>query len=797
MWVKTDEISRKLNIGESCHNLYAIGEDDKVFWEADYPFLFVSMIQLRMEDEVEQNIAYNKFKDFLTQKINDNNHDIKFSIYHSLDSCDLILFLKTKLYELGSKLIQEMPSIPYQDKQTLNYYCYSLCGIDIESFKKTDISQDINKIMICFVIRNFALFNQWLGELEKKFPCIEEDQSYRNNINRQIIYSRLGNEDVCINIMKCDLGRFLKELSEEGGLLNESNELFAKGLMKLRLHFDTSLYPGNSLVNCSKETYFQTLVDKFNQKIVKVDEILYPATRKALIEVLNSCSYFEQEHFVKDIQVCIQNSFDIFLSKFDEYIAWEAEKNEKDNYSKIYTKISFNDSVIEFINGIMSVINGALHTDRMFFQAPGFNAVLYDIPAKLLAFYTAYVMKIVEILNDSEEKEFAYLLCPDLYLEIVISKLFDNPLKCPTKRLLKGNIPVKSIFAPKQLMMELAHEVAHCVSDDVRRRDIRMKITEVMLADIITNQLFKYSGVNKQKDKEILSILFSQNGNLAQIRNTEVADFEREISGYISNWFDTEFIRDCDVRDEFTFYQVKTKKFFKYKLKELLQNPNGLFSFIEDKYIEKFIFNDDLAEKVEKIYALNTIMESNLQTLQTDSDYMYRIIEVVHSLTSESYSDLIMCKMLGLSGKEYIFQFFEINQELLDSKGFEFLYANATGERIVSVLEALGEDINSISADGDYLYSCYLDRIKNFNESDESKRNKSILLPKKVIKDNVYYLKKCLEKIQEKGLDNKFTEMRNIYNDVTRNDMFTSTQTIFKSVHEMRIKVDEGLLPNP
>lgn len=166
MWEKTDQISQSLNIGESCHNLYAIGEDNSIFWNAEgYPFLFVSMIQLRIENEIKHDDVSDKFKDFLTNKIADKQYDVRFSIYYSLDSCDLLLFLKTKEYDLGSKIIQEMPAIPYEKnqagedqtekRQTLNYYCYSLCGIDVKGYQKANVPQLINKIMICFVIRDF------------------------------------------------------------------------------------------------------------------------------------------------------------------------------------------------------------------------------------------------------------------------------------------------------------------------------------------------------------------------------------------------------------------------------------------------------------------------------------------------------------------------------------------------------------------------------------------------------------------------------------------------------------------
>lgn len=789
MWLKTEEISGNLQIGESCHNLYAIGKKDreyaKGFWlNRGYPFLFMSMLQLRMEGEIDFNLALERIEEFLNILVNRWRYDIKVSVYYSLDSCDYILFLKSKSYDEGSKIIQGMPSISYNDKNTLNYYSYSLCGIDIQKYLSFGEPQVINKIMICFVIKNFAVFNEWLKVLKDKFSDFDIEISFKDNKNRQFSYSRLGNEDVCINIMNCDLALFLKELSSKEGLLNDSNDLFLKGLMKLRLHFDSTQYYDGVETNIIEISGFKTLIERFSECIKgELQDILYPTTKKALIEVLNSCSYFEREYFVKDIQICVQNSFDIFLSKFNEFLQWR--KNSDSILESNYNQIDFNYSVIEYINGIMSVVNGALHTDRMFFQAPGFNAVLYDIPAKLLAFYTAFVKKMSDILNDNEKKEFAYLLCPDLYLKIVLIKLFDNVNAYPTKRLLKGSIPVKSIFEPKKLMVELAHEVAHCVGDETRMRETRFYYSIVMFSDTLVYYLFS---VEELDERRAMLALFS-----GTEKEMKIERFKKNVSEHIGEMLYKKFCNNKTEKDEFEYYQVKTKSFFEGAIKEIIDSPDNLLGYIEEEYLK--IFRDgrqNLIEEVQNIYTLTRIMRRNLSVFLLDR-HLTNMIEGIHSLTNESYADLIMYKILGLSGKEYIHLFYDANRELLQENNIAFLYANATGERILSVLEALGENIKEMRVnDDDLLYMDYLEKLKGFKARENELRNKNIFFPKSVILDNKCYLISCLKKIQERNLDKKFEPIRLLYKKVTDQDIYSSVQSIFETVYEMRLDIEKA-----
>ena len=160
--------------------------------------------------------------------------------------------------------------------------------------------------------------------------------------------------------------------------------------MKLRIHFDNKPYIHEFPVmeerpECNQKDT-NSYIDMYQNDVVEEAKTqLYPFVKKALEEVLKACSYLEEENFARDLWKCIKNAIKMLFTKMNEFWIDNGEKEVDRN------QIVYNESVVKVVQGIMSIVNGSLHTDKMFLQSPGFNAVLYDIPVKILAFYNHFV----------------------------------------------------------------------------------------------------------------------------------------------------------------------------------------------------------------------------------------------------------------------------------------------------------------------------------------------------------------------------------------------------------------------
>lgn len=763
LWQKTEEISRELNVGESCHNLYAFrtqGSNIDQFWDDARPYIFVSLLQLKTELKDNIKIKTRELEEYLSER-SEQKQKFDYAVYYSLDSCDFVIFIKTMRYETGAEQVQKLSLFSDKDREN-NSYSYSICGIDFQELLKQKQEEIIEKVMVCFVVKRVLSYQKWYHRFSEIFPQIEKYEVKRET---HFNYNRLGNEDVCINIMSCDIKKLVVQMNRNGCLWT-GDENFREGVMKLRIHFDTHPYidqlqiptetaeiNSNWAVSCS-------YIEKYNCKVSDMaKEKLYPFVKKALEEVLRSCSYLEAEDFARDVRKCTKTAIEMLFVKMNEFWAGDTDGTVKRVVSK--KQNVYNKSVVMVVQGIMSIVNGSLHTDRMFFQSPGFNAVLYDIPVKMLAFYNDFVQKMVNILNDQTDKGFCYLLCPDLYLSIKIEKLFNNKDEYPRQRFLLGKIPVKAIFEPKRLMQELVHEVAHCVGDGIRLRSQRWRYTVAMFAETIATSML--SATNDDDGSiDTLCNVYDKIG--AQCKDELHVALTREVDKYLSKKF-----IPIEKRTEFDYYQVKTAPFFEVHIKVLLSEHLSRLLGIVENVIKKSYKKAarSILEYVNDVSEFTGVLCNNAKRV---FENLNSINIALHRLTNESFADLVMCETLGIDMNAYVELFYNIYREEMDDPTAAFLnYSrNVTAERIVSVVRCYDKKIGELNYNTeDNNYCVYRRKLMVYSQEcvNGEWENPWIMLPPAVIRNNIKYLKECKQAIERKHTE--LGDLQKIYKTVT------------------------------
>ncbi|MDR1733819.1 MAG: hypothetical protein LBR73_02945 [Oscillospiraceae bacterium] len=342
-------------------------------------------------------------------------------------------------------------------------------------------------------------------------------------------YRRLGSEDVIVNIDYAEGSWFFRHLLGTGfppgqePLFSPSKDgggnLFSKAFMRPRLHLDIGPRPvdgeqealqetDHDAVSFDKQNFFtryreacQTTLrvdkEKEAQLHSEIHKHIHDRLDKALCEVLKSIDHLDEDNFVPDVVDCIRYAFPLFLYKLQKYLSTANAAVQKNGLLPKEEYQAFNRDLEKYIQSLVSFLNGSLQADRIFFQVPGFNAVLYDAPAKLMHFYTAYLHRCAEVLAPSALKAndhnydstaFAYrfLLVPDINEYMEITEFFHTPDKRDTE-ILAVYMPVDMLFKPERILFELAHECAHHVGDDFRNRKKRYRyLKEAMLADFET-----------------------------------------------------------------------------------------------------------------------------------------------------------------------------------------------------------------------------------------------------------------------------------------------------------------------
>lgn len=128
-----------------------------------------------------------------------------------------------------------------------------------------------------------------------------------------------------------------------------------------------------------------------------------------------------------------------------------------------------------------------MHSERQFIQATAFNALIYDVPSKIMAFYVAMIHVIQEIIKSNDDKNYTFLLTPSFSNEICVKTISYQKEELPHDRILMVSINEKSLYNPRGVSRRMAHEVAHYVGDEIRNRQQRKECFELSVIYIILN----------------------------------------------------------------------------------------------------------------------------------------------------------------------------------------------------------------------------------------------------------------------------------------------------------------------
>ena len=768
MFDETVEISQKSALGESFQNLFAVkaissSSSQKNFWEESEPYLFMTMLQFSDDSDVHVlEKALDKLKEYFKK-----NGCQDYYIYYSLDCCDLLIFIKSETYKNGVKIIHELKrSMPKL------HYSYTKCGMKLETISKHsgDAEQIKGKITVCAVVKNFGNYEKWRAKFKRKYPDLKNSDGkvYSN------VYARLGNEDICINIFNCSI----EDIA--GALVNGifSSSEIANVFMRLRVHFDINdeeyQIPiigengenagENERDNKYKGYFVDVFRNKFNDDKNKSRyERLVPTVKKALFEMLNACSHLQKTNFALDVQVCVKNVFPLFLEAMEQ-----AE-------TVACSEVAYNESIIKFIHGILSVVNGSLHADRMFFQVPGFNAVIYEFPSKLLIFYNAYMRVLANSLSPTgSEAGYRFLLAPDLYQRTGMIKFFDNEMLIPQRRLLKVRIPVEILFEPKALLPILSHEAAHYISD-FRARETRAKFIIQMFACLAANDVLSHDDdkwselIERMKNKKCYNPQNYSSEPLSKTVGNDIFGFiniklREKLAEYSTDL--KKFNADSDIK----YYLTATKMFLRNETEKLFSDKKFIenITILVKKRINQLdgacLGITDIGNRCRDMVKYEHLIEkATKRIIDNKDDY----INLLHQLVCESHSDLLMVEALNMGMEEYLKKFYdEVNRENgVDSTDF-LNNRDATLERIVSIIKVLDWDIRTWHPDSNYkeFADVLKPYVENWGRDIKDYNLKFNAFPKEIIEYNVKYLSQCLRDINAPEV--AFKDTRRIYKSI-------------------------------
>lgn len=351
----------------------------------------------------------------------------------------------------------------------------------------------------------------------------------------------------------------------------------------------------------------------------------------ALNSFSNSIVNTLKNGFAEDFVICIYEPFVSFLDYVAKIIGEDKYKDE-DQFDNLFNS---------FFEIVSSLVNSAMHSDRQFIQTPSFSPVFFDVPPKLMAFYTSITNDIVKLYKDrSTTNKFSFVFKPNFSHNISVS-YYSYRLLPPVDRLLSVSINEKLLYKPYHVLMVLCHEIAHYVGKMQRAREERkeylLKINLYFAFKRIfskiksTRSMFK----NNKNFDNCLSIL---------IKN--ILEIEKDKSDFINN----------------TGYSDSFNKLLKFVINDICINKDM------ERLIQEFLFDNTLNKEENFGYLVNEF-KNELEWLSHFIPYnsncfsnsnnpivkeFNEFYKDMLSVFSEIYADMQMILLTGSTLEDYL-----------------------------------------------------------------------------------------------------------------------------------------------
>lgn len=467
------------------------------FWKSESPILYVSLIHI--DNEMKEDENKESRLDKIIKKIQSCFAGREYLYYFSFDYSGIVILAKG----MGLKeYLQLMFSINYENKNEdkLIRDSYSFYGFQKtklkEYFEKFDQKCDIEQVFkndswpgwdeefsvsVNIGIQNYNLYQEFLGEVNNSATDIGE-------------YGLFGRHDISLVREKADLKWLIYiqyllnkyTMSDNGrpaDKLLSTHETFVK-ISDIGEFSDTERQDINPSYDAAKKK-LDSLCDSFRKNLDENKyngEYIIPvqAVKYSILSILKN-------RFAEDFVLCMYQSF----CEFIEYLLEKMEHKNDD-------VMEFDECFNNYFRGLNSLVNSAMHSERQFIQATAFNAIIYDVPSKIMAFYIAVIDELQQLVRSDEDKKYTFLLTPSFSNEISVKVIsYDREIP-PHDRLLMVSINECSLYNPGAVIRRMAHEVAHFVGDKLRKRNLRKKQIKSSIIYIIVSHLIHGSFLDSE-----------------------------------------------------------------------------------------------------------------------------------------------------------------------------------------------------------------------------------------------------------------------------------------------------------
>lgn len=639
------------------------------FWADEKLMIFVSMI----------HIGNNNLSD-IVNSIHENFKDVSnnYLVYFTFDYSDIIIFLKS---DRITDYMDRISNLNYNLEQKLIEDSYTIYGYSADVYEKL-YKENCNKKF------DLISWGNYFKKEEEFFASINIGIESKNKLNELIkdakkdhrsvkIYRMYGRHDISIVNHKANSKWLLYILMRLDYLSSrEENNNDENGMILYETFIKTELPSQKNSYNCisyqsEKEKFYNKVKEKLNNEFEGLQSLLqrnkkFLRYQYPVQEIKNSVLSIVKNNFAEEFVLSMFESF-VILMQHMKYMIENMENGKKKEYV-------FNKFVNDYFNALNCLVSTVMHNDRQFIQATSFNAIFFDVPPKLVSYYSSLMHQFKTLMKNKDEKKYAFIFAPNLEPGITLRSLSkENP---PVDRIIAISITEESMYNFKSVFRRLAHETAHYAGDGFRFRDVRK---ERLISTFLYLVLYEYKNivVNDELYSTITEIKdqIKKEGLIDFKYNYSVSFEEMEVIlksslVYAETKECAEKIHDIiseNLENYFNYCLTKDEKFRKKLLNDFY---NEYLNNISQKGIIGKKYRDSSAFLYKQVAKYNTkrFFETYDTMILNDGndefDDIHDVFKTFIDIYIEVFADLQSVIILNLSFQDYLNCF--INEEDFD-----------------------------------------------------------------------------------------------------------------------------------
>lgn len=441
-------------------------EEIDQFWETTTTtaMLFLTLVNVSLSASLEETAER-------IRKIYDGQN---YLIYYSLEYNEILIFCQTDSFQNYMSLVARLNYASMAGEKTPVLDTLTICGFR-ENSKKTE--EDSFDAYLCLGTTDYQKLQNYLEAVEGALGLSKQTAEHRWTIGRNDMSIFL--RDVTLKQLYSAYKIYTDKYAEESPWIstfdltiwirpNEDETL--TGSTALQLQDDAPRLPCYQSLRASFRIEIEELKEAYQQlyRKMRVKEDL--VFLRFLYDLESMVTNRLTVQLARDLAACLIPQFRDFVRYMTKVCKEVAEKPLPDDL-----KSRLGETVNTFYLNVTTLVNSTVHSDRQFIQIPHCGVTAFEMPPKLMAYYSIMTHYIVSALEDSPEVLYGVMLSPKLVDVLEVEPMPLDSLSEPN-HMMSVSISEEMLYHPHRTVLILGHEMAHFVGNATRLRSWRRRL---------------------------------------------------------------------------------------------------------------------------------------------------------------------------------------------------------------------------------------------------------------------------------------------------------------------------------